>query len=65
MLPSHLGAQSRDNALSKARLEFRWADLLNLSLDPITARSFHDETLPRYEPKSPTSAQCAARTSAR
>ncbi len=42
----HPGAQLRDNALSKARFEFRWEDQFNLSLDPDTARSFHDETLP-------------------
>jgi phosphomethylpyrimidine synthase len=42
----HPGAQVRDNALSKARFEFRWADQFNLSLDPVTAREFHDETLP-------------------
>jgi len=42
----HPGAQYRDNALSKARFEFRWEDQYNLSLDPDTARSFHDETLP-------------------
>ena len=42
----HPGAQARDNALSKARFEFRWEDQFNLSLDPETARSFHDETLP-------------------
>ncbi|OFY85056.1 MAG: phosphomethylpyrimidine synthase ThiC [Bacteroidetes bacterium RIFCSPLOWO2_12_FULL_35_15] len=42
----HPGAQIRDNALSKARFEFRWADQFNLSLDPDTAREFHDETLP-------------------
>ncbi len=42
----HPGAQDRDNALSKARFEFRWEDQFNLSLDPDTARSFHDETLP-------------------
>ncbi|HWK04107.1 MAG TPA: phosphomethylpyrimidine synthase ThiC [Puia sp.] len=42
----HPGAQYRDNALSKARFEFRWQDQFNLSLDPDTARSFHDETLP-------------------
>ena len=41
------GAQYRDNSLSKARFEFRWEDQFNLSLDPITARSFHDETLPQ------------------
>ncbi|WP_294295970.1 phosphomethylpyrimidine synthase ThiC [uncultured Chryseobacterium sp.] len=40
------GAQYRDNALSKARFEFRWEDQFNLSLDPETARSYHDETLP-------------------
>jgi phosphomethylpyrimidine synthase len=43
----HPGAQYRDNALSKARFEFRWEDQFNLALDPITAREFHDETLPQ------------------
>jgi phosphomethylpyrimidine synthase len=42
----HPGAQYRDNALSKARFEFRWEDQFNLSLDPATAKLFHDETLP-------------------
>jgi phosphomethylpyrimidine synthase len=42
----HPGAQVRDNALSKARFEFRWEDQFNLSLDPETAHKFHDETLP-------------------
>jgi phosphomethylpyrimidine synthase len=42
----HVGAQYRDNAISKARFEFRWEDQFNLSLDPETAREFHDETLP-------------------
>jgi len=42
----HPGAQLRDDALSRARFEFRWQDQFNLSLDPDTARSFHDETLP-------------------
>ena len=42
----HPGAQVRDNALSKARFEFRWEDQFNLSLDPDTARSYHDATLP-------------------
>jgi phosphomethylpyrimidine synthase len=42
----HPGAQTRDNALSKARFEFRWEDQFNLSLDPDTARAFHDATLP-------------------
>ncbi len=42
----HPAAQRRDNALSKARFEFRWEDQFNLSLDPPTARSYHDETLP-------------------
>ncbi|PTL75644.1 phosphomethylpyrimidine synthase ThiC [Vitiosangium sp. GDMCC 1.1324] len=42
----HPGAQLRDNALSKARFEFRWEDQFNLSLDPERARAFHDETLP-------------------
>jgi phosphomethylpyrimidine synthase len=43
----HPGAQYRDNALSKARFEFRWEDQFNLSLDPEVAREFHDETLPQ------------------
>ena len=42
----HPGAQDRDDALSKARFEFRWEDQFNLSLDPVTAREYHDETLP-------------------
>jgi phosphomethylpyrimidine synthase len=42
----HPGAQRRDNALSQARFDFRWNDQFNLSLDPDTARSMHDETLP-------------------
>ena len=42
----HPGAQERDNVLSKARFEFRWEDQFNLSLDPDTAREYHDETLP-------------------
>jgi phosphomethylpyrimidine synthase len=42
----HPGAQERDNALSKARFEFRWSDQFHLSLDPDTAQQFHDETLP-------------------
>jgi phosphomethylpyrimidine synthase len=42
----HPGAQYRDNAISKARFEFRWEDQFNLALDPETARDFHDETLP-------------------
>jgi phosphomethylpyrimidine synthase len=43
----HPGAQARDNALSKARFEFRWADQFNLGLDPEKAQEFHDETLPK------------------
>jgi phosphomethylpyrimidine synthase len=42
----HPGAQDRDNALSKARFEFRWSDQFHLSLDPDTAQDFHDQTLP-------------------
>ena len=42
----HPGAQYRDNALSKARFEFRWEDQFNLGLDPERAQEFHDETLP-------------------
>ncbi|MCI5106332.1 MAG: phosphomethylpyrimidine synthase ThiC, partial [Pseudomonadales bacterium] len=47
----HPGAQLRDNALSKARFEFRWEDQFNLSLDPVTARQYHDETLPKQSGK--------------
>jgi phosphomethylpyrimidine synthase len=47
----HPGAQIRDNALSKARFEFRWDDQFNLGLDPDKAREFHDETLPRDSAK--------------
>jgi phosphomethylpyrimidine synthase len=43
----HPAAQLRDDAISKARFEFRWEDQFNLSLDPDTARSYHDETLPK------------------
>ena len=43
----HPAARARDDALSKARFEFRWEDQFNLSLDPVTAREFHDETLPQ------------------
>ena len=43
----HPGAAIRDNALSKARFEFRWEDQFNLGLDPDTAKEFHDETLPK------------------
>jgi phosphomethylpyrimidine synthase len=48
----HPGAQHRDNAVSKARFEFRWEDQFNLSLDPDTAREFHDETLPQEGAKT-------------
>jgi phosphomethylpyrimidine synthase len=48
----HPGAQLRDDALSKARFEFRWEDQFNLSLDPETARAYHDETLPAEPAKS-------------
>jgi phosphomethylpyrimidine synthase len=48
----HPGAQARDNALSKARFEFRWDDQFNLGLDPDKAREFHDETLPKDAHKS-------------
>jgi phosphomethylpyrimidine synthase len=48
----HPGAQLRDDALSKARFEFRWEDQFNLSLDPETARAFHDETLPAAPAKT-------------
>ena len=47
----HPGAQARDNAISKARFEFRWEDQFNLGLDPDKAREFHDETLPTHAAK--------------
>ena len=47
----HPGARARDDAISKARFEFRWHDQFNLSLDPETARNFHDETLPKDSSK--------------
>ncbi len=47
----HPAAQERDNTLSRARFEFRWEDQFNLSLDPDTARSYHDETLPQESAK--------------
>jgi len=47
----HPGAQIRDNALSKARFEFRWEDQFNIGLDPDKAREFHDETLPKDSAK--------------
>ena len=47
----HPGAQVRDNAMSKARFEFRWEDQFNLGLDPDRAREFHDETLPKESAK--------------
>ena len=48
----HPAAQFRDNALSKARFEFRWEDQFNLSLDPEKAREFHDQTLPNENAKT-------------
>ncbi len=48
----HPSAQIRDNAMSKARFEFRWEDQFNLSLDPLRARDFHDQTLPQSSAKS-------------
>ncbi len=47
----HPGAQARDDALSRARFEFRWEDQFNLSLDPETARDYHDQTLPKQAHK--------------
>lgn len=48
----HPGAQARDDAMSKARFEFRWEDQFNLALDPVTARAYHDETLPQESNKT-------------
>ena len=59
------GAQMRDNALSKARFEFRWEDQFNLALDPVRARAFHDATLPNDEAKTAHFAVCVAPNSAR
>jgi len=47
----HPGSQIRDNAMSKARFEFRWEDQFNIALDPEKARAFHDETLPKHSAK--------------
>ncbi len=47
----HPGAQIRDNAMSKARFEFRWDDQFNIGLDPDKAKDFHDETLPKESAK--------------
>ena len=46
----HPGAQIRDNAMSKARFEFRWEDQFNLGLDPERAREYHDATMPKIRP---------------
>ncbi len=58
----HPGAQYRDNAISKARFEFRWEDQFNLSLDPETAREFHDETFRPKARRPLISAACADHT---
>jgi phosphomethylpyrimidine synthase len=60
----HPGAQGWDDALSAARFEFRWEDQFELALDPETAPSYHDQTLPAPRPRPRISARCAARTSA-
>ena len=54
----HPGAQQRDDALSKARFEFRWRDQFNLSLDPERAVEYHDETLPAEGAKQHTFVLC-------
>ena len=59
------GARDRDDALSFARYKFDWEKQFELSLDPETARSMHDETLPGGDYTKPRSARCAARNSAR
>ena len=61
----HPRAQAWDDALSKARFEFRWEDQFNLALDPVTARAYHDGRCRPTAPRSRTSAPCAARSSAR
>lgn len=60
----HPGAQIRDNALSKARFEFRWHDQFNLGLDPQRAREYHDETLPQESGKVAHFVQCVVLNSA-
>ena len=60
----HPRAQQRDDALSRARFEFRWRDQFNLSLDPHRAMAYHDETSPPSRPRRRTSAPCAGRSSA-
>ena len=52
MAKGHPSARARDDAISKARFEFRWEDQFNLGLDPDTARDFHDETLPKDSSKT-------------
>ena len=59
----HPGAQAWDDALSDARFDFRWSDQFNLALDPDTARSYHDETLPAAVAKTAHFSPCAAHTS--
>ncbi len=58
----HRRRRLRDDALSRARFDFRWEDQFNLGLDPDTAREYHDETLPKTPTRSRTSARCAGRT---
>jgi len=60
----HPRAREWDDELSKARFEFRWEDQFNLALDPVTARAYHDETLPATARRSRTSARCADPSSA-
>jgi len=62
--PKDTGRALRDDALSRARFDFRWIDQFNLGLDPDTARLFHDEKLPKDAHKSRISARCAAPNSA-
>jgi hypothetical protein len=59
----HPAAKVRDDALSRARFEFRWRDQFNLSLDPDTAEQYHDQTLPPKAPRPRTSARCAGPSS--
>lgn len=60
----HPRAQEWDDALSKARFEFRWTDQFHLALDPDTAKAYHDQTLPAEPAKTAHSARCAGRSSA-
>jgi Radical SAM ThiC family len=60
-MQSHPAAQAWDDELSRARFEFRWYDQFNLSLDPVTARTMHDATLPQEPAKTAHFCRCCRR----